>query len=744
MPAKAVEKEKDEPIPFVHGLILHSAEPIIAQADGDGEGEEEGWKWRVELIRAGEAKAPQAAHGPDTKYFMEDSALASAKTQFHNSPCYVHTQSQHQYSPKYYSERDKAGFYNNVAYKDQVITTDLLIANTAPGRDLRELLLLGWKNNNKGIVEFSAAYQAKHRIERETDTDDDGWEYTTSRTYYCEEILNLVSVDVVRKGNYETQATTMLQSLDQEAEMPAKVTTTEDPKADDKNKGNRSQPPTTEDFVTQENLDATLEERNQKIEDELKGYRDKEAQREKETQRQGLIVHLRDEAGKVESFNDFERIQATQLIMMGIDRGIFPDTDAVNTQLKEHIDLSAQRIEADKKTENANITRDKHDKEILAVQAYAEQKEKIDDVPAVGSLYLFLKDKGIDIHNDPGDLYGRLMSFHQFIEGNFSEDDLILRQGDYTDLITHEISGTTGWAAVISTALFRAMAAHPQTQRYKNWRAVVGRPKNAKALGENEFIVLGDYPIAPVKVEGAAYATPTTPDGYTITIDVKTRGYIEGVTIEKISRDAEGSLLQLMPRMYQAGHLTIFTLIFGLLRQADLVIDEDDTAIFTADHKNTGTAALNLANAKKAQSALMGLTPYGQVADKDILAEDNLLKHLIVPHDLYNDALGIKSLQADGSDNAAYNPFAIQDVKPIVDLTATDPTDWYAQSNPLTVESICAAFWKGISEPQIIPQMGATIDRVYNKDVFSYKLVIRFGAAIGNFRGLYRNEVDDS
>ena len=680
------------------------------------------------------------AHGPDAKYIVEQTALTTGHTKFHNTPCYVHTGEQHKWSPRYYSERDKAGFFNKIKFgEDQTMTGDFLIANTAPGRDIRELMLLGWKNKNKGIVEFSAAYHAKHRVERETATDNDGYEYTKSRTYYCEEILEVISVDVVRRGNYNTKAIAVLQSLDQEASMSAEGTTTEDPKADEKNKGKGTEAPPTPEYVTQATLDAKLDERNQRIEDELQKYRDEDEKREKEAKRQSLINHAQTEADKVESFNDFEKIQAVQLITMGIDSNIYTDTEQIDTQLKEHIDLAAKRIEAEKKTETAQIVMDERDKEILAVQAYIQGVNKLEDVSAVDSLYTFLKPKEIDIHNNPEDMYSGLLAFHNHVASNFTDEDLLLRRGDYTDLITHAISGTTGWAAVISTALFRAMADHPETQRYRHWQTVCGRIKNAKALGINEFIVLGDYPTAPVKPEGDAYAAPTSPGSYTIDIDVKTRGYIENVTLEQVSRDAEGSLLQLMPRMYQAGHLTIFTVIFALLR-ATGNIDEDDKPLFHADHNNSGTDQLSLDSAKAAQAAMMGLTPYGQVADKDILAEDNLLKHLIVPHDLYNTSEGIKNLQADGSANAKYNPFLGQDIKTIVDLTATDATDWWAQSDPMKIQSLCAAFWKGIAEPQIIPQMGQTLGKVYTNDMFSYKLVLRFGAAVGNYRGLYKSD----
>ena len=144
---------------------------------------------------------------------MEDSALSGATAMFQNAPCYVHAGNQHHYSANYYSEMDKAGFYNNIKYEKKLMTADLHIADNEPGRHLRSLLMLGWENDNKAIIQFSAAYQGTHKTERETETDSDGYDHTISTKYICQEITNVISIDVVRQGNYDTGAVTMLQSL---------------------------------------------------------------------------------------------------------------------------------------------------------------------------------------------------------------------------------------------------------------------------------------------------------------------------------------------------------------------------------------------------------------------------------------------------------------------------------------------------------------------------------------------------
>ena len=775
----AVDKKFDINSDIIGGFVFHNAEPILSQAEGNSE--EKGWTWRVELIRSGPAKSPVDSLAQHAQYIMSPKALSGAKDLFNNSPCYVHLGRQHEYSMMSYSEMAKAGFYNNIKISKGTMTADLHLADNEPGRHVRSLLLLGWEKGNKEIIQFSAAYQGKHDVETEQKTDTDGYQYNVERRYVCTEITNVVSVDVVRKGNYETGALTMLQSLSEEEnhmiiiERDGKYFNSEDQEVD--KEGNligqsQTDPPTpptdppdlnVDDLVTQAQLQEFIT-RFDAVVDENKEMKDKIAAQGKLEGIRKLITHAHTKIGEVETFTDLEKKSCTDLVTLGINEGIFTDEETIEEKIKTHIDIAAERIEAEKKVEQTQITLDERDKEALALQAYAEGVPKIKsdkgiEVPAAESLSLYLQNSGADPFTNEGvdKIYKELTKFHKFCVHNFTEDEMIERQGEWMDvipdLVAQSITAGNGWGATINTSLYRAMAMHPETQRYADWRKVVGSVKYAKAMGRNEYIVLGDYPRATTaKAEAAEWTNPTSPSSYTIDVDVKNYGYIERLSMEMMSRDMEGSLMQLIPRLYQAGELSFYTLVFALLR-ATGNISEDTSPLFSSsganNHNNTKseaanadprTTSLNLENAKAAQSALIGQTPYGQVNDHDILAKDALGKYLIVPHDLYNTAEGIRALQGDGSTNDGYNVFVNQDMETIIDLTATDANDWYMQANPSRVPIFCAAAWKGISTPQIIPQTTATVGRQFTHDVTSYKMVFRFGVAIHNYRGIQRRQ----
>lgn len=237
---------------------------------------------------------------------------------------------------------------------------------------------------------------------------------------------------------------------------------------------------------------------------------------------------------------------------------------------------------------------------------------------------------------------------------------------------------------------------------------------------------MGGFPSLRQVREGAEYKYVTTGDkGETIAL--ATYGEIFSITRQAIINDDLNQLTDVPTKMGRAAKATIGDLVYAVLIENPKL--SDGKALFSADHKNLSTGAIDVTSLDKARQ-LMRVQKEGERSLNIRPA------YVLVPTVLETLASQtIKSASVKGADVNAGIENPIRNFAEIISeprLDDADPAAWYlaARKGSDTIE---VAYLNGVDTPYIDQQEGFTTDGV------ATKVRIDAGVAPLDYRGLVKS-----
>lgn len=169
--------------------------------------------------------------------------------------------------------------------------------------------------------------------------------------------------------------------------------------------------------------------------------------------------------------------------------------------------------------------------------------------------------------------------------------------------------------------------------------------------------------------------------------------------------------------------------VYGLL--IDNVKMGDGKALFHADHKNVGTAALSLEAIAAAKVAMS--------KHKAVNSEEDTLdiqpEFILLPMELefpYSKLMG--NIMPNKTDDVA--PDYVRRLTPVVEprLSKIGTTSWLLAGSPNQIDTIEYAYLEGNEGPYVESQWGFEVDGMQTK------IRLDFGAGLIDYRGFYRNK----
>ena len=242
---------------------------------------------------------------------------------------------------------------------------------------------------------------------------------------------------------------------------------------------------------------------------------------------------------------------------------------------------------------------------------------------------------------------------------------------------------------------------------------------------------LGAFNSLSIVPEDSAYTTQTLQDSAATYVPQK-RGNIVSVTRETIINDDLQAIKQIPTKLAVAAAYTLAEFVYSFLSSNPTIYD--GSALFTsgAPHSNLGSSALSSAAMQTGITAMREQTNF---AGKRIGLRP---RFLIVPPELEWQAMIItKSAGVPGSNNNDINPL-MGYVTPIVSPQLTNTTQWFMACDPREIDTIEVGFVGGAVNPVLLIQDSPLLGLNFSNDVISYKCRHEYGAAVIDFRGLYR------
>jgi hypothetical protein len=234
-----------------------------------------------------------------------------------------------------------------------------------------------------------------------------------------------------------------------------------------------------------------------------------------------------------------------------------------------------------------------------------------------------------------------------------------------------------------------------------------------------------------VVAEDTAYTAVTLTDSAATYVPQK-RGNLVTVSREVIINDDLMAVKQIPTKLAVAAAYTLAEFVYGFLSGNPTIYD--GSALFTtgAPHSNLGSGALSTGNMQSGITAMREQTNY---AGKRIGLRP---RFLVVPPELEWQAMVVtKSAGVPGSTNNDINPM-LGYLTPIVSPQLTSPTQWFLVGDPREIDTIEIGFVGGQVNPALFIQDSPLLGMNFSSDVCSFKIRHEYGAAVVDFRGIYR------
>lgn len=308
---------------------------------------------------------------------------------------------------------------------------------------------------------------------------------------------------------------------------------------------------------------------------------------------------------------------------------------------------------------------------------------------------------------------------------------------------------TSTWAEVYADALYNRMITdYNLSPLHDQWRMLVAGRNiiNVPDFRTQHFTLLGGYGDLSTVAEQDTYPTATTPTDEDVTWAVAKRGLLEDVTMESIVNDKIGAVAKIPRRMAEAASRTLYKFVMNLATTDNPTLEIDSTTLYHANHSNTGTAALTLANLAVVRAGMIEQTAFGNTAE--VLGYINAPKILIVPAELEMLAKRIinpsntyaMSPTADTDGSVDPQAFSGMNMQVVVYPYMTDANNWFAVADPNLMDGILLGFF-GSQTPDLFIQDSPTVGAVFSADKITYKVRHIYGGEVADFRPFFRQVV---
>lgn len=285
---------------------------------------------------------------------------------------------------------------------------------------------------------------------------------------------------------------------------------------------------------------------------------------------------------------------------------------------------------------------------------------------------------------------------------------------------------------ILGDSITRAMVReYANLETSNDWRWLVDVvPVND--FRTQERVRMGGYGNLPAVAERGNYTALTSPGDEKATYAITKRGGTESVSLEAIANDDVGVIRRIPLKMAGAAGRTLYEFVYGFLDSNAAIYD--GKALFIADHKNLGTAAL--ANASFA-AARLAIKQQTELSSNKRLGLT--LRHLVVPSELEETAFDmfVRGTNLDET--------FVQSRKPTVHVVDhwTDTNNWYATADTTSTPLIELGFFGGNENPELFVQDTPTGGSVFSNDVITYKIRHIYSGAVLDYRGFYGALVAD-
>ena len=307
---------------------------------------------------------------------------------------------------------------------------------------------------------------------------------------------------------------------------------------------------------------------------------------------------------------------------------------------------------------------------------------------------------------------------------------------------------TSTFAQILGDSVTRKMRAEYNLASLQMWRLIVSEFASVSDFRTQRRPAMGGYGTLPAVAQGANYLPLTSPADAEETYTIGKFGGTEDVTMETLLGDDVGALRRVPRALGRAASQTLLRDIMDLVTTDNPTMNEDSTALYHADHSNTGTAALSGAALRDAKNAMRSQTAYGDTSE--ILGEMNQPKFIIVPNELADQAevftssrIGIMEPDATAAMPADANATVpnlgwIRNLVPIVYDVLTDDDAWFLVADPGNIPTVEVGFLNGRQEPELFTQDQPTVGSVFTADKITYKVRHIWGFTVLDWRAFYR------
>lgn len=294
---------------------------------------------------------------------------------------------------------------------------------------------------------------------------------------------------------------------------------------------------------------------------------------------------------------------------------------------------------------------------------------------------------------------------------------------------------TTSWGQVLADVMHKRIVELYQGSKWMDWTKLA-TTFPVPDFRDQKLIQVGEFASLPTVSEGAPYQALTSPGDVQETYNVDKRGGTEDYTFEMAKNDDLRALVTIPQRLARIAAYTLYATIFdGIV--ANPTLSQDSTALFHADHGNTGTTALSQAGLATTRQKMRDQAAYGDTDRKLGLIQ----KYLLVPNELEELAyqlatsnVAVPSTPAGPSDT----PNIHRGLEPIVVDRWTDATDWYTTCDPADHPLIEVGFLDGKQDPELFVQDDPTSGSAFSADKVTWKLRHTWGYSVVDFRGFQR------
>ncbi len=252
-----------------------------------------------------------------------------------------------------------------------------------------------------------------------------------------------------------------------------------------------------------------------------------------------------------------------------------------------------------------------------------------------------------------------------------------------------------------------------------------------KDFKQQTRVRLGAFGSLSTVAEDTAYTTISLTDTAATYVPTK-RGNLVTVSRETIVNDDLFAIKQIPTKLAVAAAYTLAEFVYSFLSSNPTIYDGN--ALFTsgAPHSNLGSAALSTTSMQSGVTAMREQTNF---AGKRLGLRPSFL---IVPPELEFVAMVVtKSAGVPGSVNNDINPM-LGYVTPVVSPQLTNTSQWFFAADPKVIDTIEIGFVGGQVNPALFIQDSPLYGLNFTQDVISYKIRHEYGAAILDYRGLYR------